>query len=99
MWTFVVITFSVIGFAWFRSTSKEYVALLNPDQVQDTRALAQNGQKVPSPFATILNTFSDLKANVSDLFVSNNTNVDVSNAQEIRQPEVPAQALPLSEDK
>lgn len=100
MWTFVVITFSVVGFAWFQSTSKEYLALLNPDQAQDTRALAaKDDKKTPSPFATILSSFGDLKANISDLFVGKSASVDVGDAQDIQQPEVPAQTFPLSADK
>ena len=58
MWVLVVITFSVVGFVGFRNTEQRFVALLNPGQAQEERALAEKTKiQTPSPFATIFNDF------------------------------------------
>ena len=89
MWCMVVITFSVIGLTYFRSTKKEILALLNPQEVTNT----QDGPVAPerSPFALIFDSFSDLKANISELIRGNNT--PLIQTQTIQTP-VPPQKLP-----
>ncbi|OGN27556.1 MAG: hypothetical protein A3A33_05040 [Candidatus Yanofskybacteria bacterium RIFCSPLOWO2_01_FULL_49_25] len=69
MWTMVVLSFSIIGFVWFQSKSRQVVALLNPEKAQqdEARNLAAN-DKSPSPFAAIGNSFKDLTANISALW-------------------------------
>src|SRR3989344_4996755 len=85
MWLCVVITFSVIGFVWFRSTSKQFVALMHPEEAQE-RALAekegtlrQAQGKQPSPFATIFGFWGDLQANISELLVGSKLNLEINN--------------------
>jgi hypothetical protein len=98
MWVLVVITFSVVGFVWFRSTEKKFVALLNPEQVQEERALAEkNKAQTPSPFATIFSSWNDLKANISELFLGRQAGFDVNNSKTGPTEEpLPPQKLPLS---
>ncbi|HLC99894.1 MAG TPA: hypothetical protein VJC11_02955, partial [Patescibacteria group bacterium] len=69
MWTLVVITFSFIGYAWFDSTQKDFVALLNRDSVpaEQERALAQTTHEPASPFQNIKNSISNFGANISKL--------------------------------
>ena len=99
MWVLVVITFSVVGFAWFRNTEKRFIALLNPEQVQEERALAEkNKTNVPLPFATIFNAWDDLKANISELILGRQSEFSVDNGgngpkEELLSP----QKLPLSD--
>ena len=105
MWLCVVITFSVIGFVWFRSTSKQFVALMHPEEEQ-ARILAEAEQKTlrqtqgrqPSPFATIFSVWSNLRANISELLTGPESNLEIQNgATGIEKIEVPPQKLPLSE--
>jgi hypothetical protein len=103
MWVCVVITFSVIGFAWFKTTSIQFVALLNPGQIEETRALAQKEE--PSPFATLYLSFKDLTANIVQLFDFSKTNdLEINNSivlppAEINQPIISPQKMPLSGEK
>ena len=99
MWTMVVITFSVIGFVWFRQTTKQFVTLLHPEEAQE-RALAEKSKpKQPSPFATIFATMGDLRANISELLAGPKQGMDVNNGQSVSEEQLPPQTLPLSEDK
>lgn len=101
LWVLVVIFSSVIGFAWFRSTEKKFVVLLNPEQAENARILAEENKKnVPSPFANIFNSFSELKANISDLFSgAPSVNIELTNrAKEKTEPIMPHK-LPLSGNK
>lgn len=105
MWLCVVITFSVIGFVWFRSTSRQFVALMNPKTEQE-RVLAQKPEtrnqklatrKLPSPLATILTSWRNLQANISELFVGPKSNLEINNGISGPEKPVPAQKLPISE--
>ena len=98
MWVLVVITFSVVGFVWFRNTEKRFVALLNPEQAQESRALAEKTKaQTPSPFATIFSSWDDLKANISELFLGRQSNFSVDNGRTGPKEEpLPPQKLPLS---
>ena len=71
MWVMVVITFSVVGFVWFDSTRTRFLALVNPEEYQDTRAFAAAPDS-DSPFAAIGRSFRNLKANIADLFDGKN---------------------------
>lgn len=110
MWLCVIIVFSVVGFVWFTSTAKQFVALVNPEQAAQDQALAQNSQPAngdnnQSPFATIALSFKGISASISELlgFVGNTNNFEIKNNQsetanngvEIIEP----QKLPLSKDK
>lgn len=68
MWLCVVITFSVIGFAWFRSTAHQFVALLNPGEGTEETSRALAGSQQPSAFNTISQSASALKASLFDIF-------------------------------
>lgn len=104
MWTMVVITFSVIGFVWFRQTTKQFVTLLHPEEAE-ARALAEGKErtlrqaqgKQLSPFATIFGTLGDLRANISELLAGPNSGLDVNNGQSVHEEQVPPQKLPLSD--
>ena len=97
MWTSVVIVFSIVGFVWFRNTEKKFVALLNPEQAQEERALAEK-TKTPSPFATILNAWGDLRANISELILGKQSEFNVNNGGTgPKEEQLPPQKLPLSE--
>jgi cytosine/uracil/thiamine/allantoin permease len=99
MWVCVVIVFSVIGFIWFRNTEKRFVALLNPEQAQEERALAEKTKnQSPSPFATIFSAWSNLKANISELILGKHLEFDVNNSRTgLEEKQLPPQKLPLSE--
>lgn len=101
MWVCVVIVFSVVGWAWFRQTQKQFVALLHPEQAEEARVLAEeNKQKQPpSPFATIFSSLGDLRANISELFAGSKPNVLEFGSSVNPQQEVPPNELPLSDDK
>ncbi len=103
MWTMVVITFSLVGFVWFRSTSKQFVAMLNPEQAQG-RALAQNEAGAnkgsqPSPFATLFNSWQNLRANISELLIGSKGDLNIDNLTVPTEEELPPQTLPLSGNK
>lgn len=97
MWLCVVITFSVIGFIWFRSTSRQFVALMHPEQAQERALAEKNKPKQPSPFATILGAWGNLRANISELFVGPKSSLEINNgAPRTNKVELPPQKLPLS---
>jgi len=102
MWVCVVITFSVIGFAWFRTTARQFAALVNPENVQ-TRALAEkNENQTESPFATLFISLKDLGANIFELFdfKGEARNFEIQKTQRIEAGEtIQPQKLPLSEDR
>ena len=97
MWTMVVITFSVVGFVWFRQTSKQFVALLHPEEAQERALAEKNKPKQPSPFATIFATMGDLRANISELLAGPKQSLDVNNGQSAPEKELSPQKLPISE--
>ncbi|MEX1064125.1 MAG: hypothetical protein WD898_01515 [Candidatus Paceibacterota bacterium] len=101
LWVLVVMFFSVIGFTWFRSTEKRVVALLNPEQAEVARVLAEEKKSnTPTPFATIFSSFGELKANISDLFSGlPSEEFELTNRARSEAEAVPPQKLPLSEDK
>lgn len=106
MWTCVVIVFSVIGFVWFRSTTKQFVALLHPEEAQE-RALAEKEKTLrqaqgrqPSPFATLFNSFGSLKADISELIGGSDRKVNVNGGSAgsgVPEKDVPPQKLPVTE--
>ena len=99
MWVLVVITFSVVGFVWFRNTEKRIIALLNPEQAQEERALAEKTKtQTLSPFATIFNTWNNLRANISELILGRQPEPDMNNGGiEPKEELLPPQKLPLSQ--
>ncbi len=100
MWTLVVITFSIVGFTWFRSTQKKFVALLNPEAAQEAQVLAAKTKpQSSSPFATIGNSLKDLRANISELFSGQQLDFKLNSAKVQDQEILPPQKLPLGGDK
>ncbi len=99
MWVLVVITFSVVGFVWFRNTEKKFVALLNPEQAEIERALAERTKtQTPSPFATIFDAWDNLRANISELILGRQSEFNVDNGGVGPKEEpLPPQKLPLSQ--
>lgn len=99
MWVLVIITFSVVGFVWFKNTEKRFVALLNPEQTEVERALAEKTKaSTPSPFATIFNAWNGLRANISELILGRQSEFNVNNSGTGPKEEpIPPQRLPISE--
>lgn len=102
MWVCVVITFSIIGFAWFRSTTKQFVALLHPEQIEQNQALAKAKENKVTPFATIFSSIKDLTANIGELFnlakKANNFEIQGKTSTNNEKPVQPRR-LPLSGNK
>ena len=97
MWLCVIITFSVVGFAWFRGTSQQLASLLHPETTAlEERAIVE--RKPVSPFANLLLSFKDLTANIRTLFTfSRTTEVEVENQpSHTVLPTVSPRTLPLS---
>ena len=100
MWVCVVITFSIVGFTWFRSTTKQFVALLNPNEIQQTNQFAK--EERVSPFSTFASSLKDLQANLGELFnlAKRQNNFEVEGGKEVNtQESVLPQKLPLSGNK
>lgn len=106
MWISVVLSCLLIGFFWFRSTQKQVLALLNPEEAQrieSERVLAENELNKnidSSPFATIMQSFRELRANISDIIRFDNINIGgVDVRSEYNQPQEPVapQNLPITE--
>ena len=99
MWVLVVITFSVVGFVWFRNTEQRFVARLNPEQAEVERALAEKTKtQTPSPFATIFNAWNDLRTNISELILGRQSEFNVNNdGAGPKEEPLPPQKLPLSQ--
>lgn len=98
MWLCVIIVFSVVGFAWFRTTAKQFVALLHPEQNQE-RVFAQR-KETQSPFATLFLSLKDLKETITDIFdFSKEKGVfEIQNKSDLEIEPIIEQALPLSGD-
>lgn len=101
MWVCVVITFSIIGFAWFRTTTKQFVALLNPPEADQARALAEEKDQTPSPFATLFVSIMDLRATIGELFnlAKGPVDFEVNKGQRQEPAPVAPAKLPLSGEK
>src|SRR3989344_3810178 len=98
MWLCVVITFSVIGFVWFRSTTRQFVALMHPEQAQERVLAKKNNPKHPSPFVTIFSVWVNLRADISELLTGPESSLEIKNGTpRTEKMEVPPQKLPISE--
>ena len=84
----VVTTISLIGLVWFHSFRGNLYALLEPEdgQVSD-KFFAENG-KPPSIFANLSGAFSNLRANVSDMFQIFEGSVDINGDQNAEGPNI-----------
>ncbi len=84
------VVFALIGIVWFTDFQDDMYALLNPQEAaeQDT-AVAEKEES--SPFANILSSFGDLKANISGFFTAIGEKKDEAEIERLPQN------LPLSE--
>lgn len=64
----VVTTVSLVGMLWFNSFQNDMYVLLNPEEANTEKFLAQENQE--SLFGNLAGTFSDLGAALSDVFGS-----------------------------
>ena len=85
-----VTVFALIGIIWFTDFQEDTYALLNPRKVVEQDTIVVEKEAI-SPFANILSSFGDLRANISEFF----TTVK-DRKEEIERKRVP-QNLPLSE--
>ena len=90
---------AVVVTVWFHSFQKNIYALLNPDQqpqAQD-RLFAQESKSL---FGSILQTISDGRAQISNLFSGKNqTDVVNTSASQINNPSNTPHPLPVTESK
>ena len=99
MWLCVVISFSVVSFFWFQSTAKEFVALVNPEKAEASRALAQQNQKVqPSLLGNIGSTLITAKAGFYQLF-SLDAGGTIKFSNFYHKDLVPPRLFPTSKDR
>lgn len=91
MWTFVVITFSGIGYLGFQQTTGNFVALLNPKTAAEQEAVPDTNA---SPFALIRDSWQSLRASIGNAF-SNQDLFDQVRQQPSVAPVVP-QKLPVN---
>jgi hypothetical protein len=98
MWVCVVLTFSVVGFSWFKSTTRQFAALVNPEQYKNSDMLAEKEEQ--SPFATISKAWGGLTANIKELFdFSGKANsIEIENGSS-GQKAVEPNLLPLTGDR
>ena len=59
----VTTTVSLVGMVWFNSFQKDMYALLNPEEVQQEKFLAQENQK--SLFGNLNKTLGDIKSTMT----------------------------------
>lgn len=100
MWVCVVVVFSVVGFSWFKTTSQQFVALVNPDKAQiNADQLAEDKENNILPLATISKSWGSLRATIAEMFdfARKNNNIQIQVEQE--QSEIKPNFLPLSGDK
>lgn len=64
----VITTVSLVGMIWFHSFQKDMYALLNPEEMNTQKFIAQENQK--SLFGNLSGTFSDLGAALSGILGS-----------------------------
>ena len=85
----VVITFSIVGLAYVRSTQKQIVALMNPEVSPSMSSEPAVPQR--SPFALIGDMVASLRANISQII--RGTDAPSAQPHTILTP-VPPQKLP-----
>ncbi len=94
-----IVVVAIVGLVWFRSFQKDIYAMLNPDQqpqAQD-KLFAQQSKSL---FGSILQVFSDGKAQISNLF-SNSSQTDITNnpTASTVPSNIQAHPLPVSNSK
>ena len=91
----VITTISLVGLVWFRSFESTLLVLMNPETItEDGTMLAGEKENEPSLFASIGETFGDIKEAVAGLFTS-----DKNESEEDEMIQGNSYTLPLSGDK
>ncbi len=65
----VVITVSLVGLMWFRSFEERLFVMMNPDPAKQEKFFAEREKNAPIFVAVVQNSYSGLKALVSDMFL------------------------------
>ncbi|MBI2057876.1 MAG: hypothetical protein HYT63_02745 [Candidatus Yanofskybacteria bacterium] len=115
MWLCVVTSFSLVVMVWFKSTQSKFVAMLHPTEIlkevdankfadRDLIKLAEQTKKTKeqgvSVFATVKDTFSLLRASISELMGSSQTGLEKTQKSKNSSISQPAyKGLPLSGDR
>ncbi|MEX2090521.1 MAG: hypothetical protein WD989_00075 [Candidatus Paceibacterota bacterium] len=92
----VITTVSLVGAIWFKDFRGDMYALLNPEEVEQERFLAQSNSE--SLFATLGKTFGDMSSILTNFWGS----ADPSSKAEVgieNKTENKVYLLPLSEEK
>src|SRR5689334_19315678 len=98
MWLCVVVSFSIVSYFWFQSTSKQFVAFVNPEKVEAERIYAENQKKSePSLLGNISQSLSSLKSNFSGLLGFGSNTIEFPNNYE--KDKVSPNLFPVSKDK
>jgi hypothetical protein len=92
----VVITVSLVGAVWFRDFQTDLYALLNPEEVQQERFLAQ--KEGDSLFGVLGKTLGDMGSALNAFWGSDNTGTEAKPGVEIKKQDK-VYLLPLSEEK
>src|SRR3989344_4667277 len=102
MWLCVVTSFSLVALVWFRSTQARFVAMLNPAErleepaadrfadrdfrkLEEDRILASK-EESSSPLASIINSFSILRASIGELLGSSQQEVMRPAGEKVKNP-------------
>ena len=89
---------AVVVLVWFNSFQKNIYALLNPDEQSQTQD-QQFAQESKSLFGSILQVFSDGKAQISNLFSGKSQTDVVNTAPQTNSPDNITHPLPVSGNK
>jgi len=95
----VVITISLAGMIWFRSFERNLFTMLNPDEEIQQKYFAQTGNE--SLFSNIGESFSDLKASISNILnIGKDNSIDTTGTgADIEEQQNRVYIFPLSGGK
>ena len=92
----VITTVSLVGAVWFKDFQNDMYVLLNPEEVQQERFLAQENSE--SLFGVLGQTLGDMSSVFTNFWDSGDANKKTETGVEIR-PVDKVYLLPLSEEK
>lgn len=92
----VIITVALVGALWFRDFRSDIYALMNPEEVQQERFLAQ--EEGDSLFGVLGKTLGDMSSALNTFWGSDNTDTEAKPGVEIKKQDK-VYLLPLSEEK
>ena len=97
MWLSVIISFSIVSFFWFKSTAKDFVAIVNPTP-EIERAFAQEDQEATeSLFANIGLSIKDFTREMNRLLGFTNEEDDININNQPKQAEIKPRKFPVQE--